>query len=129
MKFSSTDKISETVSLIRNKKIYFIGRNKCIIKKNRVLACFQRRPKTQFRGHADCSGCSLRLTAMTVAFVRPVGAVFAAVAEPAPGNAGAVGAAEGLRRASLAAAVALVRAVGAMGLSVTHEMAADTLAR
>ena len=33
MKFSSTDKISETVSLIRNKKIYFIGRNKCIIKK------------------------------------------------------------------------------------------------
>ena len=28
MKFSSTDKISETVSLIRNKKIYFIGRNK-----------------------------------------------------------------------------------------------------
>ena len=27
----STDKISETVSLIRNKKIYFIGRNKCII--------------------------------------------------------------------------------------------------
>ena len=33
MKFSSTDKISETVSLIRNKKIYFIGRNECIIKK------------------------------------------------------------------------------------------------
>ena len=28
MKFSSTDKISATVSLIRNKKIYFIGRNK-----------------------------------------------------------------------------------------------------
>ena len=44
MKFSSTDKISETVSLIRNKKIYFIGRNKCIIKKNRVLAFFQTRP-------------------------------------------------------------------------------------
>ena len=44
MKFSSTDKISETVSLIRNKKIYFIGRNKCIIKKIRVLACFQTRP-------------------------------------------------------------------------------------
>ena len=31
MKFSSRDKISETVSLIRNKKIYFIGRNKYII--------------------------------------------------------------------------------------------------
>ena len=31
MKFSSTDKISETVSLLRNKKIYFIDRNKCII--------------------------------------------------------------------------------------------------
>ena len=45
MKFSSTDKISETVSLIRNKKIYFVGRNKCIIKKNRVLACFQTRPE------------------------------------------------------------------------------------
>ena len=44
MKFSSTDKRSETVSLKRNKKIYFIGRNKYIIKKNRVLACFQTRP-------------------------------------------------------------------------------------
>ena len=44
MKFSSTDKISETVSLIRNKKIYFIGRNKCKIKKIRVLAFFQTRP-------------------------------------------------------------------------------------
>ena len=33
MKFSSTDKRSETVSLIRNKKVYFIGRNKFIIKK------------------------------------------------------------------------------------------------
>ena len=45
MKFSSTDKRSETVSLIRNKKIYFIGTNKCMIKKNRVLACFQTRPE------------------------------------------------------------------------------------
>ena len=44
MKFSSPDKISETVSLIRNKKKYFIGKNKYIIKKNRVLACFQTRP-------------------------------------------------------------------------------------
>ena len=31
MKFSSTDKISKTVCLIRSKKIYFIDRNKCII--------------------------------------------------------------------------------------------------
>ena len=46
MKFSSTDKRSETVSLIRNKKKYFIDRNKCIVKENRVLACFQTRPKT-----------------------------------------------------------------------------------
>ena len=44
MKFSSTDRRSETVSLIRNKKKYFIDRNKCIIK-NRVLSCFQTRSK------------------------------------------------------------------------------------
>ena len=48
MKFSSTDKISQTVSLIRNKKIYFMGINKCIIEKNRVLAFFQTRPSESY---------------------------------------------------------------------------------
>ena len=45
MKFSSTDKRSETVSLIRNKKIYFIGRNKCIIKKIECWPFFEQDPK------------------------------------------------------------------------------------
>ena len=46
MKFSSTDKRSETVSLIRNKKIYFIGRNKCIIKKIECWPVFKQDPKS-----------------------------------------------------------------------------------
>ena len=44
MKFSSTDKISETVSLIRDKKKYFIGRNKCIIKKIECWPVFKQDP-------------------------------------------------------------------------------------
>ena len=44
-KFSSTDKRSETVSLIRNRKIYFIGRNKCIIKKIECWPFFKQDPK------------------------------------------------------------------------------------
>ena len=46
MKFSSTDKISETVSLIRDKKKYFIGRNKCIIKKIERWPVFKQDPDT-----------------------------------------------------------------------------------
>ena len=44
MKFSSTDKRSETVSLIRNKKIYFMGRSKCIIKKIECWPVFKQDP-------------------------------------------------------------------------------------
>ena len=44
MKFSSTDKRSETVSLIRNKNIYFIGRNKCIITKIECWPVFKQDP-------------------------------------------------------------------------------------
>ena len=45
MKFSSTDKWSEAVSLIRNKKNIFSMQKKSIIKKNWVLAFFQTRPQ------------------------------------------------------------------------------------
>ena len=45
MKFSITDKISETVSLIRNKKMYFIGRNKCMIKKIECWPVFKQDPQ------------------------------------------------------------------------------------
>ena len=44
MKFSSTDKISETLSLIRNKKKYFIDRNKCIITKIECWPVFKQDP-------------------------------------------------------------------------------------
>ena len=47
MKFSSTDKIPETVSLIRNKKIYFIGRNKYIIKKIECWPVFKQDPQSR----------------------------------------------------------------------------------
>ena len=45
MKFSNTDKRSETVSLIQNKKKYFIGRNKCIIKKIECWPVFKQDPE------------------------------------------------------------------------------------
>ena len=45
MKFSSTDKRSETVSLIRNKKNIFYRQKWMFNYKNRVLACFQTRPE------------------------------------------------------------------------------------
>ena len=55
MKFSSTDKRSETVSLIRNKKkIYFIGRNKCIIKKIECWPVFKQDPQKQQRIPLHC---------------------------------------------------------------------------
>ena len=45
MKFSSTDKRSEPVSLIRNKKKkYFIGKNKCIVKKLECWPVFKQDP-------------------------------------------------------------------------------------
>ena len=44
MKFSSTDKRSESVSLIRNKKIYFIGRNECLITKIECWPVFKQDP-------------------------------------------------------------------------------------
>ena len=44
MKFSSTEKRSETVSLIQNKKMYFIGRNKCIITKIECWPVFKQDP-------------------------------------------------------------------------------------
>ena len=43
MKFSSTDKIAETVSLIRNKN-KFIDRNKCIITKIECWPVFKQDP-------------------------------------------------------------------------------------
>ena len=47
MKFSSTDKRSEPVSLIRNKiyiYIYIIGKNKCIVKKIECWPVFKQDP-------------------------------------------------------------------------------------
>ena len=51
MKFCSTDKISETVSLIRNKKVYFIGRNKFIIKKIECWPFFKQDPNMDVANH------------------------------------------------------------------------------